>query len=45
MLDETGWPWTYREVDPDVFGEELGHGAYVDAERIAAIVLIAERPA
>ncbi len=45
MLDETGWRWTYREVDPDVFGEELGQGAYRDAERIAAIVLTAERPA
>ncbi len=45
MLDETGWRWTYREVDPDVFGEEVGQGAYCDAERIAAIVLTAERPA
>ena len=45
MLDETGWPWTYREVDPDVFGEEVGHGAYRNAERIAAIVVTAERPA
>jgi methylase of polypeptide subunit release factors len=45
VLNETGWPWTYREVDPDVFGEELGSGAYVDAERIAAVVLTAERPA
>ncbi len=45
MLDETGWPWTYREVDPDVFGEELGAGAYADAERIAAVVLTAARPA
>jgi precorrin-6B methylase 2 len=45
MMDEIGWPWTYREVDPDVFGEELGHGAYVDADRIAAVVLTTERPA
>jgi methylase of polypeptide subunit release factors len=44
VLTETAWPWTYREVDPDVFGEELGSGAYEDAERIAAIVLTAERP-
>ena len=45
MLAGTGWTWTYREVDPDVFGDELGRGAYVDADRIAAIVLTAVRPA
>lgn len=31
--------WTYREVDPDVFGEELGGGAYASCDRIAAVVL------
>ncbi|MFC3608281.1 methyltransferase [Stutzerimonas tarimensis] len=31
--------WSYREVDPDVFGEELLAGAYVDCDRIAAVVL------
>jgi methylase of polypeptide subunit release factors len=31
--------WTYEEVDPDVFGEELGTEAYRTAERIAAVVL------
>jgi methylase of polypeptide subunit release factors len=31
--------WTYEEVDPDVFGEELDTAAYNAAERIAAIVL------
>ena len=45
MLDGKGWRWTYREVDPEVFVEEVGQGAYRDAERIAAIVLTAERPA
>ena len=44
MLAATGWQWRYREVDPDVFGEEIGHGAYIDAERIAAVVLTTERP-
>lgn len=34
------WQWTYREVDPDVFGEELDKPAYMDAERIAAVVLL-----
>lgn len=31
--------WSYREMDPDVFGEELDSPAYRDAERIAAVVL------
>lgn len=29
----------YREIDPDVFGEELAGGAYVIADRIAAVAL------
>ncbi|MEV0717971.1 methyltransferase [Asanoa sp. NPDC050611] len=35
--------WTYREVDPDVYGEELDGAAYADAERIAVVVLEAQR--
>jgi precorrin-6B methylase 2 len=35
--------WTYREMDPDVFGEELDTGAYAEADRIAAVVLTATR--
>ena len=31
--------WNYRELDPDVFGEELDGGAYTAADRIAAILL------
>jgi methylase of polypeptide subunit release factors len=31
--------WHYREVDPDVFGEELCGGAYIDSDRIAAVVV------
>ncbi|PQV63553.1 SAM-dependent methyltransferase [Abditibacterium utsteinense] len=31
--------WSYREVDPDVFGEELSGGAYARTDRIAAVVL------
>ena len=40
-----GWDgrWRYREIDPDVFGEELSDAAYADADRIAAVVLNAER--
>ncbi|MET8147176.1 class I SAM-dependent methyltransferase [Actinoplanes sp. NPDC049668] len=37
--------WTYREVDPDVYGEELDGPAYAHAERIAAVLLTATRPA
>jgi methylase of polypeptide subunit release factors len=30
----------YREIDPDVFGEELGSPAYADVERIAVVAAI-----
>jgi methylase of polypeptide subunit release factors len=36
-LPELGCSLTYRELDPDVFGEELDKPAYKDVERIAAI--------
>ena len=39
-----GWRWQYREMDPDVFGEELEGGAYACAERIAAVSLTARKP-
>jgi len=35
--------WSYREIDPDVFGEELACSAYATADRIAAVVLVATR--
>ena len=35
--------WCYREVDPDVFGEELEAGAYAEADRIAAVTLTVTR--
>ena len=35
--------WSYREVDPDVFGEELEGGAYAGADRIAAVVVTVRR--
>jgi len=38
-LGGSGTTWTYEEVDPDVFGEELEHGAYTVADRIAAVLL------
>ncbi len=37
--------WSYEEVDPDVFGEELDSPAYAEADRIAAVVLTATRRA
>ncbi len=43
-LDGSGLTWTYREVDPDVYGEELDGPAYPHAERIAVVVLTATRP-
>jgi len=41
LLD--GFSWNYREVDPDVFGEELEGGAYAACDRIAAVVLTVTR--
>lgn len=35
--------WSYREMDPDVFGEELDAEAYRRADRIAAVVLTVNR--
>ena len=34
---------SYEEIDPDVFGEELERQAYVDADRIAAVGLVATK--
>ncbi|PTU75256.1 methyltransferase [Pseudomonas mangrovi] len=42
-LQGNGACWRYREVDPDVFGEELEVPAYADVERIAAVVLEVRR--
>lgn len=33
----------YTEIDPDIFADELDTGAYADAERIAAVVLVLTR--
>ncbi len=38
-LGGSGTIWTYEELDPDVFGEELERGAYISADRIAAVLL------
>jgi hypothetical protein len=39
ILEAGRMRWSYTEVDPDVFGEELETPAYADADRIAAVVL------
>jgi methylase of polypeptide subunit release factors len=36
--------WSYEEIDPDVFGEELETSAYSTVDRIAAVVLTARKP-
>ncbi|MHC6225623.1 methyltransferase [Pseudomonas sp. X10] len=33
------WHWYYRELDPDVFGEQLLEPGYEQVERIAAVAL------
>jgi methylase of polypeptide subunit release factors len=35
----------YREIDPDVFGEELETDAYADVERIAVVTAVITKPA
>jgi methylase of polypeptide subunit release factors len=40
-LGRAGCTYTYAEIDPDVFGEELERPAYREAERIAAVGLVA----
>ena len=39
QIGGSGASWTYEELDPDVFGEELEGGVYTTADRIAAVVL------
>ena len=43
VLRDKGFRYDYREIDPDVFGEELIQPAYERVERIAAVVLTASR--
>lgn len=38
-LGREGLAWAYTEMDPDVFGEELQRAPYMQADRIAAVVL------
>lgn len=43
-LETSGCEWNYEEIDPDVFGEELGNPAYADVERIAVVGLVVGKP-
>jgi methylase of polypeptide subunit release factors len=42
-LAERDFVWSYREMDPDVFAEQLLEPGYEAVERIAAVVLIITR--
>lgn len=42
-LDADRFAWGYRELDPDIFGEELGTPAYARVDRIAATALLVVR--
>ncbi|WP_029526744.1 methyltransferase [Polaromonas glacialis] len=45
LVEQAGGLFSYREIDPDVFGEELDLPAYAGVERIAAVALVATPPA
>jgi methylase of polypeptide subunit release factors len=42
-LDQTCDAWSYEELDPDIFGGQLGCEGYEDVERIAAVWLHATK--
>ena len=44
LLEAAQVRYRYEELDPDVFGEELGRPEYAAVERIAAVGLMAYRP-
>ena len=43
VLHDSDLIWSYEELDPDVFGEELNNEAYCHADRIAAVALTATK--
>lgn len=43
LCDRRGLTLRYREIDPDVFGEELEEAAYHDVERIALVAAVIDR--
>ncbi|MET0295485.1 MAG: methyltransferase [Phenylobacterium sp.] len=44
LAEAHGARFEYREVDPDVFGEELDRPAYANVERIAAVTCVMVAP-
>ncbi len=45
ICEGAGLDWSYREFDPDEYGQELDDPGYAAAERIALVILTATRPA
>jgi len=45
MSDAKGMTLRYRELDPDIFGEELDKPAYAQVDRIALVAAVLTRPA
>jgi methylase of polypeptide subunit release factors len=43
LAEEQDCSLRYRELDPDVFGEELGKSAYAEVERIAVVAAVLTR--
>jgi methylase of polypeptide subunit release factors len=43
LLAQTDCDWSYTEIDPDVFGEELEQPVYAHVDRIAAVGLVVTR--
>jgi SAM-dependent methyltransferase len=43
LCREAGAAFVYEELDPDVFGEQLGEPFYEEVERIAAVGLVATK--
>ncbi|QGY05404.1 class I SAM-dependent methyltransferase [Methylobacterium mesophilicum SR1.6/6] len=39
-----GLDWTYREFDPDEYGEELANAVYDEVERLALVILTVTQP-
>jgi hypothetical protein len=44
-IDALGCTLGYREIDPDIFGEELDEAAYAEVERIAAVGIVLTKAA
>jgi methylase of polypeptide subunit release factors len=44
LAEARGAELDYREVDPDVFGEDLEREAYADVERIAVVTAVLTKP-